>query len=307
MLVHDSYSKKQNKLCGEGLDIFIYDHIPLKLRTQIVQIIQDAIGKDTSIYSNKAQELYKFIYNTFCRRHGIFKINEDFIESYQEQLFNCLLKTESFEEAMDIIELSFSYIYKIIKGDFYSYKSATQPKIEPDEAIKQLNDRFKENGIGYSFVGYKILRIDSEYTHKEITKPTITFLTNKKFKAANEEYLKAHEYYRFGRNKESLTECLNSFESTMKTICKEKKWDFNKTDSSKKLIQICLTNNLAPSCAQNQFTSLQNLLESGIPKTRNKSGGQSNKLQKEDDEMTRYGLNLTGTNIIFLIGQSGIK
>ena len=132
---------------------------------------------------------------------------------------------------------------------------------------------------------------------------------HKKFQGANEEYMKAHENYCHGKNKECLTECLKAFESTMKIICKEKGWTFSETDTAKKLILICFQNGLVPTFTQNQFTSLQNLLESGIPTIRNKLGGhgQGQIPQKVDDGMTRYGLNLTGTNIIFLVEQSGIK
>jgi hypothetical protein len=106
-----------------------------------------------------------------------------------------------------------------------------------------------------------------------------------------------------------LADCSKAFESTMKIICKEKGWNYNQNDTSKKLIQICFNNLLVPIFTQNQFTSLQNLLESGIPTIRNKLGGhgQGQALQIVDDGITRYGLNLTGTNIIFLVEQSGIK
>ena len=112
-----------------------------------------------------------------------------------------------------------------------------------------------------------------------------------------------------GRNKECLNDCLKSFESVLKTICKEKKWQFNQSDTSKKLIKICFENELVPSFTQNQFTSLQNLLESGIPTIRNKLGGHGQGTEKitVDDIMTRYALNLTGSNIIFLINQSNIQ
>ncbi len=94
----------------------------------------------------------------------------------------------------------------------------------------------------------------------------------------------------------------------MKIICKEKGWSFQQTDTSKKLIQICFQNNLVPTFTQNQFTSLQSLLESGVPAIRNKLGGhgQGQAPQKVDDGMTRYALNLTGANIIFLVEQSGL-
>ena len=160
------------------------------------------------------------------------------------------------------------------------------------------------------FEANEIIRVDSTYTHSEIVKPTLNLLWNKKFSGANEEYLKAHEHYRHQRNKECLTECLKAFESTMKVICKEKGWPFDEDkDTSKKLIQICFNNNLIPQYIQNQFTSLQNLLESGIPTLRNRRGGhgQGQTPQVVDGSVTRYGLNLTGTNILFLVEQSGIK
>lgn len=94
----------------------------------------------------------------------------------------------------------------------------------------------------------------------------------------------------------------------LKIICKEKAWAYSQNDTARKLIQICFQNGLVPSFTQNQFTSLQNVIESGVPTIRNKLGGhgQGQVPQKVDDGMTRYALNLTGSNIIFLIEQSGL-
>jgi len=302
MAIFDLFSKRQKRLRGEIPDIYTY-HIPHVLRVQIVHIIRDAVGRD--IYNdNYAEQVYEFLHNAICREYGVFRLGNG--SDYQEQLLNYFLQTQKTEEAIDIIELSFKYIDKVIREDYWRYSQYTNPTLEPDAAINELNERFKENGIGYSFESGEIIRVDSTYIHNEITKPTISLLWNLKFKGANEEYLKAHEHYRHGRNKECLTECLKAFESTMKVICHEKSWAYNQTDTARKLIQICFQNGLVPTFTQNQFTSLQNLIESGIPTIRNKLGGhgQGQVPQKVDDEITRYGLNLTGTNILFLIEQS---
>lgn len=307
MAIFDLFSKKQKRLRGEVPDIYTYDKIPLNLRVQIVHIIRDAIGENTFRGTNEPKKAYEFIHDTLCREYGRFFLGKS-NDSHKEQVENFLLQTQITDEVIDVIELSFKFIDTIIKQDYHRYTYNTTVKITPDDAITELNERFKENGIGYSFDGCEIIRVDSTYVHSEITKPTIALLWNNKFKGANEEYLKAHEHYRHGRNKECLTECLKAFESVMKSICKEKGWTYNQTDTAKKLIQICFQNGLVPTFTQNQFTSLQNLLESGIPTIRNKLGGhgQGQTLQKVDDEMTRYGLNLTGSNIIFLIEQSGL-
>ena len=309
MAIFNLYSKRQKKIKGEIPDVYKYDTLPQKLKVQIVHIIKDAIGFDRYIHDTNAQQVYNIIHKTLCKEYGLFKLGNDFSESTEKQVLNFLLLSENVEQNIDVIELTFKSIQQIIGKNFHSYARETEAKLSPDEAIEELNERFKESGIGYAFENGEIIRIDSTYIHNEVVKPTISLLWNKKFQGANEEYMKAHENYCHGKNKECLAECLKAFESTMKIICKEKGWSYNETDTAKKLIQICFQNGLVPTFTQNQFTSLQNLLESGIPTIRNKLGGhgQGQIPQKVDDEMTRYGLNLTGTNIIFLVEQSEIK
>lgn len=309
MGIIDLFSKRKKRELGEFSDVYTYDEVPYKLRVQIVHIIRDTIGKRTHYGTDAPAEAYKLIHDILCREYGRFTLNKGYDDNHEESLFNFLIQTKETDEVIDVIELTFQYIDKIINTDYDHYKFNAEVKITPADAIEELNERFKESAIGYSFEGSRIIRIDSTYIHSEITKPAILLLQNEKFRGANEEYLKAHEHYRHGRNKECLTECCKSFESVMKSICKEKKWTHKETDPAKRLIQICLNNNLIPLFIQNQFTSLQNLLESGIPTIRNKMGshGQGQVPQIVDDTMTRYGLNLTGTNIIFLVEQSGLK
>ena len=306
MAIYDLFSKRQKEQRGEVPDVYVYNEIPRPLRVQLVHIIRDAFGKDLD-YHHSASEMYKFIHDALCREYGIFRL-DDRGSDYETDTLNFLLKTHEIEKVIDVIELSFRAIDKVIR-DNYEYTSRTERQTSPDDAISEANDRFKENGVGYQYVSGQILRVDSQYAHAEIVKPTLNLLSSQKFKGANEEFLKAHEHYRNGRNKECLNECLKAIESTMKIICHEKGWVFNANDTSKKLIQICFTNNLIPAFIQNQFTSLISLMESGIPTVRNRLGGhgQGTTPKTVDDEITRYALNLTGSNIILLIEQSGIK
>lgn len=312
MAIFDLYSKRQKKLRGETVDVYFYDVIPDSLRVQIAHIIRDGIGADRMAgrYSGgKPYNPYKSIHEILCREYGVFTLGKNPYnnESDEECVLNFFLQTAEVEKAIDIIEISFKYIENIIGKNIQYYKEYFEVSMEPAEAVGELNGRFKEHGFGFQFEG-EMIRVDSKFVHSEIAKPTLHLLNNLKFVGPDEEYRKAHEHYRHGRNKECLAECLKAFESTMKVICAEKGWEYNQTDTAKKLIQICFQNGLVPTFTQNQFTSLQNLLESGIPTIRNKLGGhgQGQIPQKVDDEMTRYGLNLTGTNIIFLIEQSNI-
>lgn len=308
MAIFNLFSKRQKALRGEVPEVFVYDKLPNPLKVQIVHLIKDTIGEPISSYSdNKPSETYEFIHNTLCREYGLFSLSDEHRNSDELAVLNYLLSVDDIEKALDIVELTFRYISVVMGGKQY-YDSTTRVKLKPADAIQELNLRFREHGVGYQFESDEIIRVDSTYIHSEITKPVLTLLWNEKFSGANEEYLKAHEHYRHGRNKECLSDCLKAFESTMKIICSEKGWEHNQTDTASKLINVCFANNLIPSFTQNQFSSLQNLLTTGIPTIRNKVGGhgQGQVPQKVDDELTRYGLNLTGTNIIFLIEQSGL-
>ncbi|MCZ8284061.1 MAG: hypothetical protein O9353_01280 [Bacteroidia bacterium] len=306
MPIFNLFSKRQKILRGEVPDIYTYDNIPQALRVQIVHIIRDALRpRQRGSHFDESYDPYKTIHDIIAREYGLFSLGDPYDGTEEERLFGFFIDSKDTEQVIDIIEISFTLI-SAKKAEWVRYE--TGAIIKPDYAIEELNGRFKEHAIGYAFEGDEIVKIDSTYTHSEIVKPTLNLLSKSQFIGANEEYLKAHEHYRHGRNKECLTECLKAFESTMKIICNEKGWAYDQNDTARKLIQICFQNNIVPTFSQNQFTSLQNLLESGIPTIRNKLGGHGQGAipQKVDDEMTRYALNLTGTNIIFLIEQSGL-
>jgi hypothetical protein len=183
------------------------------------------------------------------------------------------------------------------------YQGMTEVKIKPEEAVKELNVRFKEHGIGYQFESGQIIRVDSEFTHSEAIKPALNFLTETIYKGANEEFLKAHEHYRNHRNKECLVDCLKSLESVIKAICVKRHWSYNQNNTAKDLIDICFEKELIPSFMQSQFTSLKSLLETGVPTVRNRLGGHGQGIEPivVPDTIASYALNLTASNILLLI------
>lgn len=309
MATLDLFSKRQKKQRGEVPDVYSYDNFSQKMKVQIVHIIQDTIGVASYVSptnSDKAAEVYQAIHQAIAKEYGLFTLGTRH-QTDREAIFTYLLDTKNYEEVLDITELFFKYFDNGLRRD-YNYTQYVQVKMSVDEAIEELNDRFKENGYGYAFEGGQIIRIDSTFTHSEITKPTLKLLWNKIYTNANEEYLKAHNHYLHGRNKESLAECLKAFESVMKIICSKKGWTYKPTDTASKLILVCIDNGLIPSYLQNQFNNLKSLLESGVPALRNNLGGHGQGEVKKDaeDHIVRYALNLTASNIIFLIEQSRV-
>jgi len=306
MGVFDLFSKRQKRARGQVPDVYVYDELPQPLRVQIVHIIRDAFGVD-GYGTNHAHDAYELVKQALCREYGVFELVER-PRSDQDSVFNFFLQEESIEHALDVVELCFKVIHFHIDKD-WSYKHNTARKVEPSAAISELNQRFKEHGIGYQFESGEIIRVDSEFLHAEAIKPALMVLQDKSFKGANEEFLKAHEHYRHGRYKECLVDALKAFESTMKTICSLRGWQTRATDTAKNLIETCLSNGLFPIYFDSQFSSIRSLLESGIPTVRNKNGGhgQGSSPVTVPEYLARYALNLTATTILFMVEAHEVK
>lgn len=303
MTIFDLFSKRQKRARGEMPDVFEYDNIPAPLRVQIVHIISEAFGKDR-YGSSEADEAYSFIKKTLCKEYGLFELVK-FQSSARDEVLNYLLKVEGAERVLDIVELCFRIIDKHIREN-RTYWSGTTRESEPDQAISELNERFKEHGIGYQFESGEIIRVDSQLLHSETVKPALGLLRGAQFKGANEEFLSAFEHYRHGRHKESLVDALKAFESTLKSICTLKKWTYQQTDTAKALINTCLSNGLLPPFQEAQLNAVRSVLESGVPTVRNKLGGHGQGAEPTEvpQFMVRYTLHLTATTIVMLVEAS---
>jgi hypothetical protein len=275
LAIFDLFSKRQKKIRGDVPDVYIYDELPKALRTQIIHIWLDALGKvDDTYRSLKVIKIYQSIVDALCREYGLFKLpgaNEYGNREYIEELANFFLNEQNIERALDAIEISFKAINSFTRN--WNYLNRQNANEIADSSIIELNDRFKEHGVGYQFSDGKIIRIDSELIHSEIMKPALRLLNKQMYVGAQQEFLKAHEHYRLGNAKQALNECLKSFESLMKSICDKRGWTYNGNATAKNLIQACLDNGLVPVFWQQNFTSLRSLLESSVPTGRNKLGG----------------------------------
>ncbi|BAY30314.1 hypothetical protein NIES2107_21580 [Nostoc carneum NIES-2107] len=304
MAVFDLFSKRQKRLRGEFPDVYQYDDIPNQLRVQIVHIMNDALGVHKL---PKTIEIYQAIHKVLCQEYGKFYlIEKPFFDNLENlnpvvDVINFLLKSQDTNEVIDVIELSFNLLDTVYRNT--NTKNYTLSKITPDEAISTLNIRFKEHGVGYQYESGQIIRVDSQIIHAEAVKPVLHLLSDTKFQGANEEFLKAHEHYRHGRYKECLVECLKALESTMKTICDSQGWTYQAGDPAKKLINVCFQNNLIPIYLQDQFSSLRQNLETGVPTMRNKNGGhgQGSQPLNVPKHFAGYQLHMTASTILFLI------
>lgn len=312
MEIVELYSYRQKRLRGELPDIYQYDTFSHELKVQIIYLWKEAfdhMGEETRKYKtsvgireihpkNEVESLYQSVVDTLCEEYGTFHlpgVGPDPSRKFSEKLQIFFLHEKDVEKLLDAIELCF----RLIKNwaAFHHHDAFVQ------DSINKLNTRFKQHSIGYEFINGEIIRIDSKLLHIETVKPVLKLLNKEEFKGAEAEFLQAYDHYRHGRNKEALSDCLKSFESTMKVICDKRKWSYSKTITATGLISLCFKNNLIPEFWQTQFTSLRSLLESGVPTGRNNLSdhGQGTELIPVPDYLVAYMLHMTASALLFLI------
>ncbi len=299
-MILDIFSKRQKRFRGDDPDVYSYDGLPEPLRVQIVQICFDTLGGLEERINPGTVRAYEFIAKTLRREYGVFSLDPGQRE-YLLEISNFLLKEKNCERALDAVELSFRMI-NLVSRD-YPFLRRNDAAARADAAIEELNVRFRENRVGYQFVGEEIVRVDSELLHTEVVVPALSLLRAPAYAGAQEEFLKAHEHYRHGRHKDALTECLKAFESVMKIVCKKRSWPHNANATSKDLIKVVFEKGLVPNFWESHFSGMRSMLESGVPTARNRQAGhgQGSEIVEVPGHFVAFVLHMTASAIVFIV------
>jgi hypothetical protein len=245
-----------------------------------------------------------------CRERGEFRLTDQAEDNYFVACQNFLLDgREGVEATLDIIELSFKYIDTVIRSLPWPGPCTYGVTQKPDDAIGELNSRFKEHCVGYQFMGSEIVRIDSQFIHAEVVQNALSLLQDSGFHGANEEFLKAHEHYRHGRTKEAIADALKSLESTMRCICHERRMTVQAHATAKPLIDALCAGGLIPDYLAGQFGGLRAALEGGLLPLSNRTSrhGQGQVPQDVPSYMAAYALHLAAANIVMLVAAHRAK
>ena len=307
MPVFDLFSYRKCVAEGETPDVFVYDELPEALRVQIIHIWRDSIGKfhvyigydfEEEVENNMG---WQFIHDAVARERGVFDLADgprinDRCETY-------LLNTASVEAALDLIEVSFRYIDKTARHYSSHDRAKRGIRVMASDAIEELNERFRRAGVGYRFEESRIFRVDSELIHSEVVRPALRYLHHQGFEGPRDEFMRAHAHYRAGEMKDAITDANNAFESTLKTICDQRCWQYPHGVRASDLLKVVRTNGLLPSYLDNSFDQLAATLKSGLPKVRGEEGahGQGATPRETPDYVAAYALHLAAAKILFLI------
>lgn len=270
----DLFSKRQRIIEGNVPDIYTYEHLPERLKIQIIYLFERMLNFIK--YDDRKEEFYKFVAEILREERGVFSLAEGKVRveygwqwSFYEEVKNYFLMEKDAYQSLDVVELFF----KLTRKPMYSNSNISKWEKHFLYIANELNARFREHGLGYSFENDRIVRIDNEFIHYEVIKPALVLVHDPLYYSAEEEYLRAHDKYKRGEFKECLVDCLKSFESTMKIIAHNRNWSYKETDNASKLIECLMAHELLPKYLQTHFNALQSCLQSSIPTVRNKAGG----------------------------------
>jgi hypothetical protein len=305
MALRDFFSKRAARAAKAGVpDVYQYEDLPNPFRVQVVHIWQRALGdfrpNGFSRMMGPPPSIWATIETDIAEEHGLFRLGEE--NDPLSRVANFFLRVKESAKALDVIEAVFAAIDEHVRPDLRYASIYIQQ--HPDNAIADLNQRFQEHGIGYQYIQGQIVRVDSQYVHAEAIKPALALLNEPGFSGPQDEFMRAHKHYRDGKYKEAINESLKAFESTMKTICGQRKWSYNKDkDAAKALLEIIFREELVPLYLQNAFSGLRSVLEGTVPTSRNRTSGhgQGATPTAVPQYFAAYVLHMTASNIVFLV------
>ena len=220
----------------------------------------------------------------------------------QEDIEEFLKSSNLVEYKLSVVELCFQVATTYLEGMPPEFLQCYKITCAQDEAIEELNIRFREHGIGYQFENGQIVRIDSEFAHAEIVKPTLLLLSDPRFAGLQEEYLAAHAHYRASEYGDAIVDANNAFESTLRTVSEIAGSPAGKGASASNLISHIRKLGLLPDYLESSFDQLAATLKSGLPAVRNNAGGhgQGPSPRQTPAYVAGYALHLCASNILFL-------
>ena len=279
-----------HRLKKDEEDFFIYDEIPNNVRTQIFHLLV----RYNTAPSEPAKFLCKTLSNQFgllisknCKSHAIGGYT--YSEAQAKTDLHYFLIHCDIEILLTIIELNLKKI-----KEYFSIQKIYQTYYE--KFVKDLNDIFRINRVGYEIKNEIVIRIDSKYLHREVVKKSLNSLLEEGFEAPLKDFEKALEKYSKGDYDGTITSANSAFEGTMKSILGVK------TGDATNLITKLISNGLIPPYFENMGIQIKNIFQA-LPSMRNiDSDAHGEKDHKETQRSySEFALHLSGSYIVFLI------
>jgi hypothetical protein len=150
MRVFELYSARRKAEVRAGQpDVFQYDKVPAKLRTQFVHVCRDAIGVDDA-YQYDPDAVWGAIHNILMREKGLLSLVPR-AKDYRSACEQWFLEIASDEDAVDFIEAAASVIERVL-GELDDHGRRMR---------YEMNYRLLEAGLGFQYENGALVRLDN--------------------------------------------------------------------------------------------------------------------------------------------------
>jgi len=305
MAIFDLFSKRQADAAKSGqTDVYQYVDIPSNLRVQVQQIALEGMGRvgtrgDRMISGDVENDWWVQIERVYLREKGRDAIAQ---ESFAGARVLTFMRNCSTEEWLDFLELIAIGIQIVGDDDKSYFRQQWEVSTTAEAAAEEINYRLRQAGVGYQVEGARLIRVDSQFVHTEVVKPTLTLLSGRDFEGPRQEFLAAHQHYRAGEHRQAVAMAANALESTFKAIFEQKGWTYNNGARISDLVKVARANGLWPDYLDTSFDQLVATLQSGLPKIRDNdaSHGQGARPKDVPAYIAAYALHLAASKIVFI-------
>ncbi len=305
MAIFDVVWKRDQPLPNE----FQTETIPQKLRSQVLWLWKDTLKKfdeDDEGWAPRQNIHLRQLWEAVCREHGVQCLCNNPLASPENDIEQALLETNDRELALSIIELSMRFICLLSSKEYRLFSHEVVAK-----TIRELNHRFRENGVGFQFdiSTLNLIPINAPIIHENAVGPALVLLSHPDFATANKEMQEAWDDFKKSDFDDCLLKCGKAFESVMKIICDKKGWQ--PTNAKGVLIPIqtaqaqqLLDTIIAKSGMESFFGSPLILI--ATLRNRLSAHGGGTATVNVPIEYARYALNATASAILLLVEATGV-
>lgn len=240
----DVYSKRGKPLP----DVFVYDAFSERLRRQLSYIVADTLGK---LYFNNSHNQPKWFFDeikgAIVREHGLPYLDRTHGDDVVGEIKQCLLNLTDIAILTDLIEYWIASLRRLQRGKFPLQPVGSVVQYSGllfEEAVNEVNHRFRENGVGYEIDvnSSHLIRVDNKLVHAAVIQPALLLLSKPDYSVPNTEFLASLDEYKKGNYAESITKAGSAYESVMKVILAKKGWTHDPTKAASHLVKAIVDN-----------------------------------------------------------------
>jgi hypothetical protein len=286
--------------------------LPVSFRNRVLMLCRDIFaGSENGDYSG---EFWDEIHQKLQYLHGSPRLSNDQIhQTTAYDAIEFLLRCPD-DQFLDFVE----YIFQT-ECFFQAARSWGNGMVDDgNNIVRKVNDFFAIDNLPYHLTNFvwqecdmymfgnktrgmeianrpRVMRQESAPIHEHAIAPTLELLSDSAFTEANKEFLAALEDYRKGDYRDCLVKCGSAFESVMKVVCDKRGWQYNQSDTAKKLLNIIM-----------KETGLESFYEAPlliIATIRNKlstAHGAGSQKKSVPPHVAKFVINATASAIVFL-------